>query len=402
VQYAPTRGRYKVYLIDEVHMLSAHSFNALLKTLEEPPPHVKFLLATTDPQKLPVTVLSRCLQFNLKRLPPGLIQERLDAITKAEGIAAEAGALRQIALAARGSMRDALSLLDQAIAYCGGTLRAPEVRSMLGGIDREDARRILAALARNDGPQLMGEVARLDESAPDYDVVLDELATLLQSIALAQVVPEAVPDEDERRALAPLLAVLAPEDVQLYYQIALLGRRDLPLTSDPRVGFEMTLLRMLAFRREDANAPAPAPIAAPAGAPPAAAPAPRADAGDWMALLDALPLQGAARQLAAHCVLQRRQGAALHLRLDRAHEHLLTAQQQERLRAALSARFGQPVELRIEIGEPDEETPARRDARLAGERRQDARATLERDPNVVALQSELGATLVQDSVEPLG
>src|SRR5262245_1500692 len=252
VQYAPTRGRYKVYLIDEVHMLSAHSFNALLKTLEEPPPHVKFLLATTDPQKLPVTVLSRCLQFNLKSLPPALIQERLRTICESEQVPAEPAALRQLALSAQGSMRDALSLLDQAIAYCGGDLHAKDVQSMLGGIDRRDAYALLGALARGDGAVLMAEVERLDENAPDYAVVLDEVAALLQRVALAQVVPSAIPDEAERRELAPLIEALRPEDVQLYYQIALIGRRDLPLGSDPRVGFEMTLLRMLAFRPDGA------------------------------------------------------------------------------------------------------------------------------------------------------
>jgi DNA polymerase-3 subunit gamma/tau len=406
VQYSPTRGRYKVYLIDEVHMLSAHSFNALLKTLEEPPPHVKFLLATTDPQKLPVTVLSRCLQFNLKRLPPGLIQERLRVICEREGVPAEAAGLRYLAIAAQGSVRDALSLLDQAIAFCGGNLRAAEVQSMLGGIDRRDAHKLLAALARDDGPGLMAEVAKLDENAPDYGVVLDELGALLQRIALAQVVPQAIADEDESRELAPLVAALRPEDVQLYYQIALIGRRDLPITPDPRIGFEMTLLRMLAFRREGTPEPARAGGAArtPAAARPvnpATTPAPRAAGGDWASLLDALPLQGGARQLAAHCTLETRQGAAVRLRLDKTHEHLLTPQLQERLRAALESHFGERTQLRIEIGQPQAETPARRDERLADERRRGARESLEGDPNVTALQSELGATFVPDSIEPL-
>jgi DNA polymerase-3 subunit gamma/tau len=405
VQYAPTRGRYKVYLIDEVHMLSAHSFNALLKTLEEPPPHVKFLLATTDPQKLPVTVLSRCLQFNLKRLPPGLIQERLRTICERESVPAESTALRQLALAAQGSVRDALSLLDQAIAFCGGNLRAAEVQSMLGGIDRRDAHKLLAALARNDGAALMAEVARLDENAPDYAVVLDELGALLQRVALAQVVPQAIGDEDEVRELAPLVAALQPDDVQLYYQIALIGRRDLPLTPDPRVGFEMTLLRMLAFRREGVPEPAPAGgQSRTAGSRPAAPSAPtqsRAAGGDWQVILDALPLQGGARQLAAHCTLEVRRGSALQLRLDKAYEHLLTPQLQERLRAALESHFGERADVRIEIGQPQAETPAGRDARLADERRRGARESLEGDPNVAALQSELGATFVPDSIEPL-
>jgi DNA polymerase-3 subunit gamma/tau len=427
VQYAPTRGRYKVYLIDEVHMLSAHSFNALLKTLEEPPPHVKFLLATTDPQKLPVTVLSRCLQFNLKSLPPGLIQERLKTICEREQVHAEPAALRQLALSAQGSMRDALSLLDQAIAFCGGNVHAKEVQSMLGGIDRRDAHALLGALARGDGATLMAEVARLDENAPDYAVVLDELAALLQRVALAQVVPATIADEDERRELAPLIEALQAEDVQLYYQITLVGRRDLPLTSDPRVGFEMTLLRMLAFRREGAaeiaetgggqerrgarGAAGAAPGRDSSGEVAAGDSSPRpgraggddpsAPKGDWPALLDRLTLQGGARQLAAHCTLESHQGAVLRLRLDKAHEHLLTTQLQERLRGALENHFAERVDLRIEIGSPQAETPARRDARLADERRQGARESLERDPNVTALQNELGATFVPDSIEPL-
>ena len=430
VQYAPTRGRYKVYLIDEVHMLSAHSFNALLKTLEEPPPHVKFLLATTDPQKLPVTVLSRCLQFNLKSLPPALIQERLRTICESEQVPAEPAALRQLALSAQGSMRDALSLLDQAIAYCAGDLHAKEVQSMLGGIDRRDAHALLGALARGDGMALMAEVARIDENAPDYAAVLDELAALLQRVALAQVVSAAITDEEERRELAPLIEAFRPEDVQLHYQIALVGRRDLPLSSDPRVGFEMTLLRMLAFRPDGASESADAGGAGGTGTSArsrrdstgggaadrsrtSAPPTPRASAvtragdeaplaaGEWSVLLDALALQGGARQLAAHCTLESHQGAVLRLRLDKAHEHLLTSQLQERLRAALENHFAERVELRIDIGAPQAETPARRDARLADERRQGARESLERDPNVTALQNELGASFVPDSIEPL-
>jgi DNA polymerase III subunit gamma/tau len=259
VQYAPTRGRYKVYLIDEVHMLSNHSFNALLKTLEEPPPHVKFLLATTDPQKLPVTVLSRCLQFSLKRLPSTLIAERLKAIAGAEKLEHEPAALALVARAAEGSMRDALSLLDQLIAFGGGALSEANTRSMLGTIDRGHVTRLVEALARQDGPALLKETAELDRDAPDYDRVLVDLAALLQRIAIVQIVPETAREDEEFDAdlLARLAAAMAPEDVQLYYQIALTGRRDLPMAPDPRLGFEMTLLRMLAFRPETAGAARP-------------------------------------------------------------------------------------------------------------------------------------------------
>lgn len=269
VQYAPTRGRYKVYLIDEVHMLSGHSFNALLKTLEEPPPHVKFLLATTDPQKLPVTVLSRCLQFNLKRLDADAIRAQLQKILAAENIAADDAALAQIARAADGSMRDALSLLDQAIAYGAGGVREAEVRDMLGSIDQHAIPRLLAALHALDASAVLAVMADIAEHHVDYDDVLRELLVQLHRIALAQAVPNAVNDP----VAAEYAAKLVAEDVQLYYQIGLLGRRDLALAPDARTGVEMTLLRMLAFRpAETASAPAPASPAIPPAVAAGAAP----------------------------------------------------------------------------------------------------------------------------------
>src|ERR1700722_18428601 len=254
VQYAPTRGRYKVYLIDEVHMLSTHSFNALLKTLEEPPPHVKFLLATTDQQNLPVTVLSRCLQFSLKRLPAVLIGERLKFIAEAEHLQFDPAAVALLARAAEGSMRDALSLLDQLIAFGGGSLNETDARAMLGTIDRGHVGRLIDALARADGSALLAEVRELDRDAPDYDRALVELAAFLQRIAIVQIVPEAALQDEEFDAgsLTRLAQAISPEDVQLYYQIALGGRRDLAMAPEPRAGFEMTLLRMLAFRPDTA------------------------------------------------------------------------------------------------------------------------------------------------------
>ena len=249
VQYAPTRGRYKVYLIDEVHMLSTHSFNALLKTLEEPPPHVKFLLATTDPQKLPVTVLSRCLQFNLKRLPIAQIAERMREILEKEGIAFDAAGLRLVAQAADGSMRDALSLLDQLIAFGGGKAGEPEARAMLGTIARDHVVRLAELLGAMDVAELLRCARSLEEFAPDYAQVLDELASLFVRIAMKQAVSEFEGDElYAPEVLGRLAKTLAPEDVQLFYQTAIIGRRDLGLAPDPRSGFEMTLLRMIAFR----------------------------------------------------------------------------------------------------------------------------------------------------------
>lgn len=249
VPFAPVKGRFKVYLIDEVHMFSAHSFNALLKTLEEPPPHVKFLLATTDPQKVPVTVLSRCLQFNLKRLAPEQIRDQLAHILKAEGVEFEPRALALLARAADGSMRDGLSLLDQAIAFGGGRVAADEVRTMLGTVGRDLCLNLLQALARLDGPGLLDEVARIAELTPDFAAVLQELIALLHRIALRQQIPATLTEDDpDRERILELSGQLAPEDVQLFYQIALMGQQDLPLAPDPRSGIEMVLLRMLAFR----------------------------------------------------------------------------------------------------------------------------------------------------------
>ena len=407
VQYAPTRGRFKVYLIDEVHMLSAHSFNALLKTLEEPPPHVKFLFATTDPQKLPVTVLSRCLQFNLRRHTLAEIESRLNEICKAEGIPADADGLKALARAADGSMRDALSLLDQGVAFGAGKVEAAAIRSMLGTIDREHVLRLLEALASQDGNGLLAEVDRLDERSPDYGAVLDELLAALQHIAVLQLVKGRLEDA-EVEALTPLSSRLTPEDVQLYFQIALAGRRDLAVLRDPRVGFEMTLLRMLAFRPVDADAPRAAAVNA--GAPRAAQPiapdrvasgpaaAPQAPAatrrdsatgvtnaglsrvadagnakanvppsgeGDWPTLLRSLDLRGPARQLADHCDLQSHSGGAWQLVLPADKQHLNTQQLRGRIETALREHFGRELRLTIVAGTPSRPTPA--DLRLASE-----------------------------------
>ncbi|HHW4680669.1 MAG TPA: DNA polymerase III subunit gamma/tau, partial [Xylella taiwanensis] len=253
-QYMPTRGKFKVYLIDEVHMLSKAAFNALLKTLEEPPPHVKFLLATTDPQKLPVTVLSRCLQFNLKRLDEEQIHGQISKILTAERIAADQGAIAQLAKAADGSLRDGLSLLDQAIAYAGGALHEDVVRTMLGTVDRTQVEVMLAALTSGDGERVLQVVATLAEFSPDWGGVLEALAEALHRIQVRQLVPS-VAFAGDALNLAALAEQTQPEVVQLWYQMAINGRRDLHLAPSPRVGFEMTVLRMLAFRPVPAVAP---------------------------------------------------------------------------------------------------------------------------------------------------
>ncbi len=421
VQYAPTRGRYKVYLIDEVHMLSKHSFNALLKTLEEPPPHVKFLLATTDPQKLPVTVLSRCLQFNLKRLPQSLIRDRMQVICEAETVPFEEGALTLLARAADGSMRDALSLLDQTIAYAGGNLVESDVRSMLGTVDRKHVDKLLEALAGQDAPAVIAQVAVIDERAPDYGGVLDEVVTLLQRAALAQAVPDALDDSRGDLATVRSLAdALSAEDLQLFYQIGLTGRRDLSLAPDPRGGFEMLMLRMLAFRPDGAPAPGgaggqrasrpTAPARPAAGSSPAAAPdgpdacepadAPVGADADWPQIVDATGLRGAARQLANNCTLTERQAGAIHLDLDPDCEHLLTDKLKGRLSEALAKVLGEPTRVTVSIGRPGDQTPAEQARREEQRRIRRAREALEADPLVQDLKRTFDATIADESIKP--
>ncbi|MGI9205565.1 MAG: DNA polymerase III subunit gamma/tau [Woeseiaceae bacterium] len=424
VQYAPARGRFKVYLIDEVHMLSKSSFNALLKTLEEPPPHVKFLLATTDPQKLPVTVLSRCLQFNLKRLTPALIAERLELICNAESIEFEAEALAIMARAADGSLRDALSLLDQAIAFCGGVVAEEGVGSMLGTIDRQHISRLIDLLADGDAAGLIAAIAEVDEQFPDYARLLDDLARVLQRIAVYQTVGVIDSEDDVDEAqLEALASRIAAEDVQLFYQIALLGRRDLQLAPDPRSGVEMTLLRMLTFQPEAAvtgqgsggnvrkQAPRPQETAAPAAAAgqktiPRSKPAPAAASAiwqdpDWSQLIGRLQLSGFNKQLASNCAYLRRDGDTVFLSLDGRSESYLTRARQAAMAEALSGHFGENLKVDISVGVVTEETPVQKDARRESENLDAARAGLEADPNIKTLKDMFGAEIVADSVEPI-
>jgi DNA polymerase-3 subunit gamma/tau len=441
VQYAPTRGRYKVYLIDEVHMLSNHSFNALLKTLEEPPPHVKFLLATTDPQKLPVTVLSRCLQFSLKRLSSTLIGERLKFIAAAEKLEYQPAALALLSRAAEGSMRDALSLLDQLIAFGGGELTEAHARAMLGTIDRTHVAQIVEALSRSDGAGLMARVADLDRDAPDYDRALIELAALLQRVAIMQIVPDAAIEDEEYdpAVLTRLAKAIAAEDVQLYYQIALAGRRDLSMAPDPRLGFEMTLLRMLAFRPDAASAPAGAAAAAapgrsrppgpggnapdqrdvspaaavpasPAaasppsapGAPAPGAPAPGAPAGidaeTWLSVVEAAGLGGMVRQLAFNCVPASYDNAVLVLRLDAASDSRRSKPLEDRLAQGLSKYMGREIRLVFEVSD-GLATPARQRVHADQERTLRAAEAFEQDPAVKGLRERFGAEVDSASVK---
>lgn len=423
VQYAPSRGRFKVYLIDEVHMLSSHSFNALLKTLEEPPPHVKFLLATTDPQKLPVTVLSRCLQFGLRRLPTAMITAYLDQVLKQENIPHEEAALRLIARAGDGSMRDALSLLDQAIAFGGGQVEQTTVASMLGTIDRRWTVALLDALAANEASALLQRVAELSELAPDYATVLAELISLLQQIALAQMVPEAPLDGDlaDPEDVMRLARAISPEDVQLFYQIALLGRRDLPLVPEARGGFEMVLLRMLCFRlatptsqnavdhgsvsQELPPSPSPTTFAPPPVVPSVSVPIvpvsqpTLSSTSEWGLLVESLGLGGMAKQLALNCVLIARDGNDFRLGLSPAHAQMLTKAIQDRVRAALEQHLGAPVNIRIQIGELTAATPEDERKQRRAEQGRAAVEAAHRDPNVQAMIEMFDARITE--VRPL-
>ncbi len=425
VQYTPSAGRYKVYLIDEVHMLSRQAFNALLKTLEEPPPHVKFLFATTDPQKLPVTVLSRCLQFNLKRLPTALITARMAKICEAEGVKTEAAALGRLARAAAGSMRDGLSLLDQALAYGNDVLREPDVAEMLGSFDRSRVMTLLESLAGGDAATLLARISELDELVPDYANLLDEIATVLQRLAVLQLAgADALDEDDDAGALASLAGRLDAGTTQLDYQIAITARRDLPLAPDPRLGFEMAMLRMLAFRpatagdmprdmpRDAAPIPAPAPIRAPQplASPEVSAPAARAarrsgagdlrGADDWAAFTDSLPLEGAARQLAKHTALVSDDDQGLLLAVEPANAYLLTEMQKQRLIAAIQERRGVPLRVRIELRSQAGDTPAVREENRQDEALHRARQSIESDPNVRDLAEQMGAVVVPGSIKP--
>ncbi|ANB18437.1 DNA polymerase III subunit gamma/tau [Dokdonella koreensis] len=434
-QYSPSRGRYKVYLIDEVHMLSKSAFNALLKTLEEPPGHVKFLLATTDPQKLPVTVLSRCIKFNLKRLTPEQIGGQIRHILSAETIEGDAEAVEALARAADGSLRDGLSLLDQAIAHGGGVVHAADVHAMLGTVERGRVRLLLEAIAAGDGPALLAEIRRIAEFAPDFAQVLDELASLLHRIQLQQLVAT-VGEEDA--VLAALAARLDPQDVQLWYQMAITGRRDLPLAPTPRTGFEMSLLRMLAFAPAPvgsgdeadgtpratravpppaaaavAPSPAPAPAAprlaepaSPAYAPPPAvsapaAPAPPAETLSWDALIERAGLRGPLGQLAQHSVLLGIEEGQVRLGVRPEHEHLAAGPLVEVLEARLGEALERKIRVKFERQDGDAaESPAARRARIEAARLRDAEDALRSDPQVQSLIEHFDGRLVQSSIRP--
>ncbi|MDD3483947.1 DNA polymerase III subunit gamma/tau [Azovibrio restrictus] len=427
--YAPTRGRYKVYVIDEVHMLSTSAFNAMLKTLEEPPEHVKFILATTDPQKIPVTVLSRCLQFNLKQMPVPSIVEHMGRILGAEDIAFETEALHALARAASGSMRDALSLLDQAIAHGAGRLEAGLVRDMLGTVDAAYLLDILEALAQGDGAKMLAIAEDIQGRSLSCANALQELAVLLTRLQVLQLIPGMeMADSISGERLVHLTRNFSPDFIQLAYQIVTLGRQELPLAPDEYSGFVMVLLRLLAFapvgqegasssmvmatgRRSAADSPSVANPRAQEQAPsvtlksPASldphAPAVLDVNQDWHALVTTLNVSGMARELAQHCDLVSREGALCLLQLSPAHRHLLFKPAQDKLQQALAERLGQEVQLRIEIAEVARATPAQAAEQHRRERQEMAIAAIEADPFVRDAIETFDASLVEASIKPI-
>jgi len=419
--YAPSNARFKVYMIDEVHMLTTHAFNAMLKTLEEPPDYVKFILATTDPQKLPATVLSRCLQFNLKQMTPAAVAALMAEILGKEGIPAEPAALKLLGHAARGSMRDGLSLLDQAIAYSAGNVTLEAVRNMLGSIDTTTLVRVIDAVAVRDAKQALAVADEMAERSFSFAQALRDLASLLHWIALAQQVPDAMGDEVENAAAVLRFAKsIAPDEVQLLYQIALHGRNDLHLAPDEYAGFTMTLLRMIAFAPADAtnetSAIAPTrsrPVAskpqaaAPTGAPtpstpvassPTPAPMVSFD-GNWPALVEKLKISGMVRELATRSELISTERDHFKLRVPI--KTLAEGSNLERLKAALAQHFGRSIRLSVEIGATAGPTAAGIAEQARAEKQKRAEEAIYADPFVKELIENFGATVDPASIKPI-
>ena len=432
--YAPTRGRFKVYVIDEVHMLSNSAFNAMLKTLEEPPEHVKFILATTDPQKIPVTVLSRCLQFNLKQMPAVAITGHLAHILDAEGVSYDMPALALIARSAAGSMRDALSLLDQAIAHGAGKVEEAQVRGMLGTVDQDFLLAILESLQAGDAAALLQVAADMGVRSLSFSAALQELGALLTRLQIIQCVPSAVDDDEpEKERLVALARTFSPEFVQLAYQIVNIGRVELASAPDEYSGFVMTLLRLHTFRPSSvadvvgtvaprraaavaasapAVRPAPATVAVPSvvsasptpytDVTPSAPAAPAAGpAGDWHQIVAALSVSGLARELAQNCELRRLEEGLCLLRLSPKQGHLQMKPSPERLQQALAEYLGRPVQLRIEVGDIEVDTPAATAGRQRQELQERAASAIAQDGFVRDMIDTLDASVVDSSIKPI-
>jgi DNA polymerase-3 subunit gamma/tau len=439
--YAPSSARFKVYMIDEVHMLTGHAFNAMLKTLEEPPPHVKFILATTDPQKIPVTVLSRCLQFNLKQMSVPSIVEHLEKILESEQVKSEIGALRILAKAAQGSMRDALSLTDQAIAYAAGPVSESAVRAMLGTLDETYLIQILDALRTGDGGALIAIADEMAARSSSFSLALQDLASLLQKIAVGQTVPSAVLDDwPEATEVRRLASQFNKEDIQLYYQIAITSRPDLSLAPDEQTGFTMALLRMLTFKPGDGSGStksspsnqtpraggtsissaakaaanvashsvkaAPAPAATPnpqaTAAPKASAVAINSEDPDWQSWMKALPVRGLLQQLAFQTELQNwsEKGDAARATVIVGMPQLASKENVLRLQEALSNYLGKSVTILIETGKANHSIAAV-EAKIKQEKQEGAEELIANDDFVKTIQAEFGATVVPGSIRPI-
>lgn len=458
--YAPTQGRFKVFMLDEVHQLTKEAFNALLKTLEEPPAHVKFILGTTDPQKVPVTVLSRCLQFNLRQMAGTTIISHLQNILGQENIPYQATALHLIARAASGSMRDALSLTDQAIAYGSQSVNEAEVRAMLGAIDQSYLFELLNALLANDGASLIAQAKVMEERSLSFEVALNDLAQLLHQVAMAQTVPDSVANDlPERDALLNLAQTIQPETLQLYYQIALLGRRDIGLAPDEFAGFTMSLLRMLAFtpnasgaqndnstqkaslrqasassakaikpqivapveavamQENTAQQTAPAEYVTSNDMMPEHTQARSATTefaaennttktnsnsqfnGNWRGLLEELKL-GLVRTLAQHCELISYDENSISLSVPEAQKHLLLPNYQEKLAGAISQYFDKKIKLQFSIGGTGN-TPAKQISQEKAHAQADAESAIEDDNFVQSLINDFGAQIIPNSIKPI-
>jgi DNA polymerase-3 subunit gamma/tau len=437
--YVPTVARYKVYIIDEVHMLSKSAFNAMLKTLEEPPEHVKFILATTDPQKIPVTVLSRCLQFNLKQIPPPLIASHLKHVLEQEHIGCDAASLQLLARSAQGSMRDALSILDQAIAFGEGKIEEAGVRDMLGAVDQGYLYDLLGALALKDGARMLEIADAMETRSLSFDSALQDLATLLHRLALAQIVPAAInEDAAERGQIFELTRTFAPEDIQLFYQIAIHGRDDLSRAPDEYAGFTMTLMRMLAFVPEDMATAAEGSAAKSAektaakacssadkepgsdkelvadtevkhSPPPVPGPVSTAqpDSGinsfssGWVAMVNQLKLSGMTKMLAQHCEVKNVSPNEIEFCVPEMHKHLLDKAYQGRMQTALREHLGTPVRLKFSVGVITGITAAELVNREKQEKQSQAIAAIESDPFVRDMVEHFDAKLIVSSIKPI-
>ncbi len=431
-QYAPNSGKYKVYIIDEVHMLSGHSFNALLKTLEEPPEHVKFLLATTDPQKIPVTVLSRCLQFNLKRLSISQISEQMAYILGEEKIEFETSALRLLARAADGSMRDGLSLLDQAIVYGNDVISTETVSHMLGTIAQQPVEDLLRSLAENNAAGVLHKVNEMAELTPDFSSILQQLLHVLHRLALVQQVPAMAESDDDADILRELSPLFSAEELQLYYQIALMGQKDLSLSPDPKSGFEMVLLRMLAFNpqknsvsvqkvtpaiaQKAYSAMVQAPVSRPeagtdeAGnlqskpAAPSAADVqtmPPRDQQSWHEIVATMKVVGLTRELANNCILEGVDEQQCRLILDPRQAQIRSPRSEEKLQAAVQTYYGRPLKLVIKTEAVVADTPAVQIQKDKINRQQEAVDAIDNDENIQALKANFDARVIPGSIEPV-